>query len=236
VDRDALVLLLSQGLSLAEIGRRFGRDETTVGYWVQKHGLQAVHAEKHASRGGLARAELEQLIDEGLSVRQIAARTGFSPTAVKHWLARHRLRTQQSSRRSEGREAKRDALPAAVMDCVRHGRTEFRLEGRGAYRCVKCRRERVADRRRKVKEILVAEAGGCCVICGYSEFPCALQFHHLDPTTKSFAIGHQGITRGIDAMRAEAAKCALVCANCHAAVGAGLLTLQVSADKVVAGS
>jgi hypothetical protein len=122
------------------------------------------------------------------------------------------------------------------MDCLRHGRTDFRLEGRGAYRCLKCRSERVATRRRQVKEILVAEAAGCCAICGYSEFACALQFHHLDPTTKSFAIGHQGITRGIDAMRLEAAKCVLLCANCHAALEAGLLTLEVSADKVVAGS
>jgi hypothetical protein len=122
------------------------------------------------------------------------------------------------------------------MDCLRHGRTDFRLEGRGAYRCLKCRSERVATRRRQVKEILVAEAAGCCAICGYSEFACALQFHHLDPTTKSFAIGHQGITRGIDAMRLEAAKCVLLCANCHAALEAGLLTPEVSADKVVAGS
>ena len=217
------------------IGRRFGRDPNTVGYWVKKHGLQAVHASKHASRGGLARTDLEQLIEQGLSVRQIASRTGFSSTAVKYWLAKYGLRTRQSSRRAEGRKAKFDGRVDAVMDCTGHGRTEFRLEGRGAYRCLKCRKERVAERRRKVKEILVAEAGGCCAICGYSEFACALQFHHLDPATKSFALGHQGITRGIDAMRREAAKCALLCANCHAALEAGLLTLKKAADKVVAG-
>jgi transposase len=236
MDRDALALLLTQGFSLAEIGRRFGRDENTVGYWVKKHGLQAVHAHKHASRGGLARNDLEDLIQQGLSVRQIASRTGFSATAVKYWLTKYGLRTRQSSRRDEGRTAKQDGRTDVVMHCAHHGRTAFRLEGRGAYRCLRCRSERVADRRRRVKEILVAEAGGCCAICGYDDFVCALQFHHLDPTTKSFAIGHQGLTRGIAAMRTEAAKCVLLCANCHAAVEAGLVTLEISADKVVAGS
>jgi hypothetical protein len=40
-----------------------------------------------------------------------------------------------------------------------------------------------------VKEILVAEAGGSCLICGYDRYAGALQFHHLDPATKSFGLG-----------------------------------------------
>jgi transposase-like protein len=40
MDRGSLEQLLGQGLSLAEIGRRFGRHEATVGYWVEKHGLK----------------------------------------------------------------------------------------------------------------------------------------------------------------------------------------------------
>jgi IS30 family transposase len=47
VDRASLELLLGQGLSLAEIGRRFGRHESTIAYWVQRHGLEAVGRDKH---------------------------------------------------------------------------------------------------------------------------------------------------------------------------------------------
>jgi len=43
MDRTSLERLLGQGLSLAEIGRRFGLHESTVGYWVEKHGLKAVN-------------------------------------------------------------------------------------------------------------------------------------------------------------------------------------------------
>jgi hypothetical protein len=53
--------------------------------------------------------------------------------------------------------------------------------------------------------------------------PCkaALQFHHLDPMDKEFHIAHRGVTRSIERARAEARKCILLCANCHAAVECG---------------
>ena len=39
--RAALKTLLDDGLSLVEIGRRVGRHESTVAYWVDKHRLRA---------------------------------------------------------------------------------------------------------------------------------------------------------------------------------------------------
>jgi hypothetical protein len=85
--------------------------------------------------------------------------------------------------------------------------------------------ERVSQRRRKMKLILVAEAGGRCALCGYDRCIGALHFHHLDPSTKRFHLSMQGVTRSLTAARAEMAKCALLCANCHAEVEAGLVTL-----------
>jgi 5-methylcytosine-specific restriction endonuclease McrA len=85
----------------------------------------------------------------------------------------------------------------------------------------------VSRRRRKIKEILVEEAGGKCVICGYARHSAALQFHHVDPASKSFGLGVRGITRSIDRLREEAAKCVLLCANCHAELEAGAVELPV---------
>lgn len=104
--------------------------------------------------------------------------------------------------------------------CRHHGLTNFVLEGRGSYRCMKCRMERVARRRKELKQILVAEAGGCCQRCGYDRYIGALQFHHLDPSSKGFGLGERGLTRSLDRLRIEAAKCVLLCANCHAEVEA----------------
>ena len=79
--------------------------------------------------------------------------------------------------------------------------------------------------RRRAKEILVAEAGGCCSCCGYDRCLAALEFHHLDPRLKRFAVGGRGLTRSLEVLREEAAKCLLVCSNCHVEIEAGVRQL-----------
>ena len=74
----------------------------------------------------------------------------------------------------------------------------------------------------RTKVRLVEEAGGACAVCGYDRLAGALHFHHLDPSEKSFALSVRGLTRSIADLRAEAAKCVLLCANCHAEVEGGL--------------
>jgi hypothetical protein len=64
------------------------------------------------------------------------------------------------------------------------------------------------------------------VLCGYASAPAALHFHHLDPAEKSFALGPTGVTRSLTAARAEAAKCVLLCATCHAEVETGVKRLR----------
>lgn len=66
-----------------------------------------------------------------------------------------------------------------------------------------------------MKLTLVKEFGGECRKCGYKKCPAALQFHHTDPTLKSFRLSH-ATTKSLDRLRAEAKKCILICANCHA--------------------
>jgi hypothetical protein len=121
----------------------------------------------------------------------------------------------------------------ATRVCGTHGEGRFVLEGRGFYRCVRCRADRVAARRRRLKEILVAEAGGRCAICGYDRCVRALNFHHVDPATKRFGLGERGLTRGIDILREEARKCALLCANCHMEVEHGDTVFPASAQMTV---
>ena len=76
--------------------------------------------------------------------------------------------------------------------------------------------------------MLVAEAGGRCVRCGYDRCLAALHFHHASRGRKAFALGGGGVVRSLDAARSEARKCVLLCANCHAEVESGLV---VSAGK-----
>ncbi len=74
--------------------------------------------------------------------------------------------------------------------------------------------------------MLVSEAGGCCRLCGYDRCVAALEFHHLDPTTKQFGVAQQGVARSIERLRVEVRKCVLLCSNCHAEVESGVSAIS----------
>jgi transposase len=227
MDRETLAAMLAEGRSIESIARETGLAASTVAYWVNKFGLTSRHAARHAPRGGIERELLQGFVEEGLSIRQIAERCDVSATTVRHWLQKHELKTQPA------RYTRRDASkPEAVLrECATHGWGPYLPVGAtGGFRCARCNTEAVSDRRRRVKELLVAEAGGCCVLCGFDAYVGALQFHHRDPATKAFEVSRQGITRSVDKLRLEAQKCVLLCANCHAMVEAGLMVVPNAVD------
>ena len=65
--------------------------------------------------------------------------------------------------------------------------------------------------------------GGCCAVCGYDRTVVNLHFHHVDPSTKSVRRERWRRASPSTTFRSEAAKCVLVCANCHGEIEAGLI-------------
>jgi transposase len=235
MDRTDLEQMLSDGLSLAEIGRRLERHESTVSYWVDRYGLKSNGHARHAARGGLAKSQLEALVDAGMSTSEIATAMDRSKTSVRHWLRKHGLRTRRSvgSRPREATIAARaQGLSELLLPCSRHGQVSHVRDSRGYFRCRTCRGEAVVRRRRRVKQTLVDEAGGCCRLCGYDRSVVALEFHHLDPREKQFGVASGGVARSLARVRAEVRKCVLLCSNCHAEVEAGIRSISgvVQAD------
>jgi transposase len=236
MDQELLEGLLAEGLSLAAIGRRVGRHESTVAYWLEHYGLRANNAARHAARGPLGHQQLEGFVEEGLSIAEIATRVNRSKATVRHWLRRYGLKTWSPSgsrRKAESIAARAAGAREATMQCAKHSQAEFVLDGRGYYRCRKCRAEAVARRRRKVKEILVKEAGGACSRCGYAATMRALHFHHVDPAEKRLEINARGVALSLDTLRAEAQKCVLLCSNCHAEVEDGARLVPNTLDLKV---
>jgi len=228
MDRRALKRMLEEGLSLAEIGRRLERHESTVAYWVRKYSLRAVNDERHVALGRLDRGQLEALVSEGKSLAEIARTVERSKATVRYWLAWYGLHTsnKRGVRPREGVAAARAAgLARAPLRCPAHGVVEHAREPRGYYRCCICRQEAVIRRRRKVKELLVEEFGGGCQLCGYRRSLSALEFHHVDPSTKAFNLARRG-AHSIERLRAEARKCVLVCSNCHAEIESGARSIS----------
>lgn len=71
------------------------------------------------------------------------------------------------------------------------------------------------DLERKMRLLMLKSMlGGRCVRCGYSKSMAALDFHHLDSSTKRFTLS-TSLTRAWSELEQEANKCVLLCANCH---------------------
>lgn len=63
--------------------------------------------------------------------------------------------------------------------------------------------------------ILEYKASQGCATCGFSDSR-ALDFHHKDPASKAFNIGTGKFrTQSLDNLKAEIAKCVVLCSNCH---------------------
>lgn len=77
-------------------------------------------------------------------------------------------------------------------------------------------RERRWNRRSIVRRtILEAKAGKSCVRCGEAH-PACLDFHHVDPSTKT--VNFDKMRRDMfprEKVLEELAKCIILCANCH---------------------
>lgn len=102
-----------------------------------------------------------------------------------------------------------------TINCKTHGNTGAYLVPNRGFRCSKCNSSAVQRRRRKIKQMAIEYKGGECFYCGYKKSLSALQFHHVNPKKKDFAIGAVKQSKSWETIKKELDKCLLVCANCH---------------------
>lgn len=76
----------------------------------------------------------------------------------------------------------------------------------------------------QAKDLILEKKKAGCSNCGYNRYTGALEFHHIDPSTKSFAVG-KGAGKNLNEILEELSKCVLLCSNCHREVHGGLIKL-----------
>jgi len=97
------------------------------------------------------------------------------------------------------------------------------------HSCKECDSARVRAGYQLTKNY-IHELKTACAVCGYNRCKSALEFHHLDESTKLFTIGSMGGKRmwspkTKQMIDEEIAKCVVLCANCHREYHEGLITL-----------
>ena len=146
--------------------------------------------------------ELESLLH--LSQREIAKIKGCSQTNVKYWLNKHNLKTRQTMTF--------ETINKTCEVCCRNYIFD-RKKGHSHSRCNSCRTSII---RKNTKIKLVKLFGSKCNRCNYNKILECLEFHHVDPNTKSFNIS-DGIRKNMSFKKilGECSKCELLCSNCH---------------------
>jgi len=158
---------------------------------------------------------LECVIERGMTQRGIADKLGVSQATVKWWLKKHNLKTKLAVTLEHNGDIflKNTGKRRVIAICHRHGEGIFIRKKQGQYRCKKCDWIENYSRRTYNRNVLIKEHGGKCIRCGFNN-PLALDFHHKDKALKSFSISFRAF-RSLENLRLEAAKCELLCANCH---------------------
>lgn len=165
---------------------------------------------------------LKKLLTKGLSVRQISNQSGKSFSTVKYWLNKYELKTnfEKFNRKEPIVYGKFRYCPRCKQDCETINFYNRKGIPFASTYCKKCAGNQALIRTQNFKLKCVEYKGGKCVICGYNKYIGALEFHHLDRTTKDFSIGKMR-GRSFDKIKIELDKCELLCANCHREVEAG---------------
>lgn len=79
--------------------------------------------------------------------------------------------------------------------------------------------------KKDLKLRMVTYCGGKCLVCGYSRCLDALDFHHVDESTKLFDISGSHCRAWL-VIKEELDKCVLLCSNCHRELHAGFVTVH----------
>lgn len=89
----------------------------------------------------------------------------------------------------------------------------------------------VSNYRRRRKHNLMSVFGSKCCLCGYDKVQDALEFHHINPEEKEYAIAKNGTCHDLEKDLAEIKKCILVCSNCHREIHKNLYSEEELREK-----
>lgn len=84
----------------------------------------------------------------------------------------------------------------------------------------------VSRSKKRNKISFVKLFGGKCTMCGYDKCVDALEFHHIDETTKSVNPSTAIYRWSFDKAFEELKKCVLICANCHRELHSSIIDLE----------
>lgn len=152
-------------------------------------------------------SELQELVKQRLTIKQIAIHQKVCQKTVKTWLRKFNLKT------ARGPGGKLDRTVARFhCNCGEIDPNKF--YGNKVSICGKCQTKYNLLQGQKKRVFALGLLGSKCSRCSYDKCSAALDIHHLNPLIKDFNFKS---LRGWkeERIRKELISCILLCSNCH---------------------
>ena len=171
----------------------------------------------------MKKTELKNLyIKRGMTKSEIAERYGYSESKVKYLLEKFEITKNDKN-------VVTDTTPRKCTQCGEEKPgTEFYMKSEKGKKtlgstCKICASGKTVARYKTYKLSYLALKGGCCQACGFNKYEGALEFHHVDPSSKDDSIAKMMRHPSSPKILEELKKCVLVCSNCHRMIHAGII-------------
>ena len=146
-------------------------------------------------------------INQGLSTWEMATINQTTQPNIRYWLKKYSLETLRKTNKMINYKL----CPKCKTS---KPKSDFYQSSKSSSFCKTCIMQSNKERQRKTKALAIKYKGGKCSKCGYDRCLAALEFHHIDPSTKDkdYFNSRGGLT---NSFKSELDKCVLLCANCH---------------------
>jgi len=174
------------------------------------------------------KCSLEEHLNDGMSYGQISRKYKITMNKVKSYAKKYNLKSKHEKKViKDYKEGDTKYCPSCNKDLDINLFYFWGKNKKYAAYCGECDKVKNTERQINMKAKCVEYKGGKCLLCGYNKYYGALQFHHLNPKEKDFAISNARTSTLNERVIKELDKCVLLCGNCHSEVEAGISILSI---------
>ena len=229
--KSELEKLIDEGYTQKKIAEKYDVGRTTIQRWLKKYDLKTTTSRTKGILDEHSKPELENLVNQGLSLNDMCKKYGISDDSVRYWLNKFDLKTKNKSFEDGNHKIAGSTYDYTLTErkCSKCKTTksinEFykRSDRKGQVQsiCKTCNN----SFRKPIKSLAVKYKGNKCEICDNTYCYASFDFHHKNPKEKDFSLSSSSSKRycsSLDKIKDELDKCHLLCVNCHRETHYGL--------------
>lgn len=162
------------------------------------------------------KTNLYSKINDGLSISLLAEHFNCSKGSVRYWMKKYNFKTSISMSRGV---AKQCSICSSNLTGNKRKFCSSKCKAKGHY--LKNKPNGNSYHYQTLRGIArklhyINQMGGGCNVCGYADNISALEFHHIDESTKDMSLDVRRLANhSLTILDKEIKKCVLLCSNCH---------------------